>query len=296
MTSPADDSARRRSALRLGYNTNGLAHHRWDEAIALIAETGYRSVALTIDHHCLRPGSREQRTDLARLAALLERSQLGCVIETGARFLLNPRRKHDPTLVSPTAEGRRVRQRFLQYCVDVAAALDADAVSFWSGAVADACPRETAWARLVDGCRELCDYAAGRQVRLAFEPEPGMLAERCDDFRRLRDKLRAPHFGLTLDVGHVHCLQDGRIADRIREFADVLWNVHIEDMRVGVHEHLRFGTGTIDFPPVIAALAESGYAGGVHVELSRDSHQAPLVLAESYAFLARLLRSQGASA
>ena len=42
----------------------------------------------------------------------------------------------------------------------------------------------------------------------------------------------------------------------------------------GVHEHLMFGEGTIDFPPIIAALREIGYGRGLHVELSRHSHMA----------------------
>ena len=45
------------------------------------------------------------------------------------------------------------------------------------------------------------------------------------------------------------------IAGVIRQWADRLVNVHIEDMRAGVHDHLMFGEGEIDFPPVIAALA-----------------------------------------
>ena len=45
-------------------------------------------------------------------------------------------------------------------------------------------------------------------------------------------------------------------------------------MRRGVHEHLMFGEGEIDFGPVLAALREIGYEGGVHVELSRHSHDA----------------------
>ena len=61
----------------------------------------------------------------------------------------------------------------------------------------------------------------------------------------------------------------------------------------GVHEHLRFGTGTIDFPPVIRALKEIGYAGGLHVELSRHSHMAPEVLRESFEFLSGLLQADG---
>ena len=35
-----------------------------------------------------------------------------------------------------------------------------------------------------------------------------------------------------------------------------------------------FGEGTIDFPPIMQALRDSGYRGGVHVELSRHSHMA----------------------
>jgi sugar phosphate isomerase/epimerase len=60
-------------------------------------------------------------------------------------------------------------------------------------------------------------------------------------------------------------------------------------MLKGVHEHLRFGEGEIDFAPVIRTLKEIGYAGAVHVELSRHSHMAPDVARESYAFLRGLM-------
>jgi sugar phosphate isomerase/epimerase len=60
-------------------------------------------------------------------------------------------------------------------------------------------------------------------------------------------------------------------------------------MRAGVHEHLMFGEGEIDFPPVLAALAEEGYAGGVHVELSRHSHMAPEAARRAFQFLSPLM-------
>ena len=41
--------------MRLGYNTNGLPHHAAGDALDLLAGLGYRSVALTLDHHLLNP-------------------------------------------------------------------------------------------------------------------------------------------------------------------------------------------------------------------------------------------------
>ena len=35
--------------MKLGYNTNGLCNHRLIDAIHLLADEGYRSVAITLD-------------------------------------------------------------------------------------------------------------------------------------------------------------------------------------------------------------------------------------------------------
>ena len=75
------------------------------------------------------------------------------------------------------------------------------------------------------------------------------------------------------------------IAEHLRRWRELLRNVHIEDMRRGVHDHLMFGDGEIDFAPVLAALDEIGYAGGVHIELSRHSHNAVETARQALAFL-----------
>jgi sugar phosphate isomerase/epimerase len=269
----------------LGYNTNGFAHHQLEDALGILAEIGYGSVALTLDHHALDPFDPGLPAQLDRVRGLLERYRLRCVIETGARFLLDPRRKHQPTLLSARAEDRERRLGFLRAAVDIGAALRADAISFWSGKADATATEEERWSRLTAGCRHLCDHAGRLGQRLAFEPEPGMFVDTMPRFAELVRRVEHPAFGLTLDVGHLHCLGEMPAEPHIRQWRERLWNIHIEDMRAGVHDHLMFGEGDMDFGEVMRALKGVGYRGGVHVELSRHSHDAVETARKALAFL-----------
>jgi sugar phosphate isomerase/epimerase len=268
-----------------GYNTNGFAHHRLEDALEILADLGYGSVALTLDYHALDPFDAHLPAQLVRVRSLLQRLGLHSVVETGARFLLDPRRKHRPTLLSADPAGRERRLDFLRRAVDVAAELGSDAVSFWSGRADEPTDAETLMTRLAAGSLALCEQAERRGVRLAFEPEPGMFIDTMARFAELHAQVAHPYFGLTLDVGHLHCQGEGPVGGHLRAWSHWLWNVHLEDMRRGVHEHLNFGEGEIDFGAVLGGLREVGYEGGVHVELSRHSHDAVETARRALAFL-----------
>ncbi len=274
----------------LGYNTNGFAFHKLEDAIRLLAEIGYRSAAITLEHHHLDPpDQRGVPAALAFLRPIMASAGLRVTIETGARFILDPRRKHQPTLISPSPEERACRLAFLNASVDIAAALGAESVSLWSGAPADQAGDGDLYARLTSALAELLRYAEPLGVRLSFEPEPGMFIDTMAKYAKLFDAVKHPLFGLTLDIGHLHCLGDGDVAEYASLWRDRLWNVHIEDMRRGVHEHLPFGQGEIDFGSVFAALRAVRYAGPLHVELPRHSHDAVNTAQHSYASLHRQL-------
>lgn len=273
----------------LGYNTNGLANHDPLAAIELLATIGYRSIAITIDHHCLNPFAEGWQRQLDAVRRLLEEHRLGSVIETGARFLLDPEVKHEPTLVSPTADARQRRVQFLHHAVDVAAALGSDCVSLFSGIVRDGATHDAVFRRLLAGLEQVLAYAHGKRVTIGFEPEPGMFIDTMARFDELTARIAQGSLHLTLDVGHLHCQGEVPIAEQIRRYAPRLVNVHVEDMRKGVHEHLMFGEGEIDFAPLIDALRRAGYRGGVHVELSRHSHEGPQAARRAFAFLQPLV-------
>ncbi|MFN0019278.1 MAG: sugar phosphate isomerase/epimerase family protein [Pirellulaceae bacterium] len=277
----------------LGYNTNGLAHHDPFEALALLAEIGYESVALTLDHGPLNPFSDDWPRQRSRLRGALDGTGMKSVIETGARFLLDRHVKHEPTLVSKDPADRQRRITFLQTAIDAAEFLGSDCVSLWSGVVRDEDAKESEiWNRLDSSLRQVLDYAHSRGVVLGFEPEPGMFIDAMDCLAALLQRLNAPHLKLTLDVGHLHCQKETPVADYISRWSDMIVNVHIEDMRAGMHEHLMFGEGEMDFPPILAALRQFHYRGGVHVELSRHSHEGPTAARRAYKFLAPLLAGE----
>jgi sugar phosphate isomerase/epimerase len=274
--------------LRAAYGTNGLTDLRLTDALALLADLGYDGVALTLDHMHLDPLAPDLAARTREVAARAARLGLATAVETGARYVLDPRRKHGPTLLDHDPEARAVRAGLLRTAVRVAADLGATAVHCFSGTPPDGTPGDLAYKRLAEALTPVLEAAGDAGVPLAVEPEPGHLLGDLAGFHRLRAALGGPDpalLGLTLDIGHCQCLEPEPPAACVRAAAPWLRHVQIEDMRRGVHEHLPFGAGEIDFPPVLAALKGVGYAGLVSVELPRHSHAGPQLAAESLKFL-----------
>ncbi|MFG2429731.1 sugar phosphate isomerase/epimerase family protein [Streptomyces sp. NPDC048590] len=274
--------------LRLGYGTNGLTDLRIDDALGLLADLGYDGVGLTLDHMHLDPLADDLPARTRRLARRLTALGLGVTVETGARYVLDPRRKHGPSLLDPDPDGRAARVGLLLTAVEVAAELGAHAVHCFSGILPPGTTPDTAWNRLTDALAPVLDACHRAGIPLAIEPEPGHLLAALADFHHLRTLLGDPEpLGLTLDIGHCRCLEPASPSDCVKEAGPWLRHVQIEDMRRGVHEHLPFGDGEIDFPPVLEALDATGYTGLTVVELPRHSHAGPELARSSIDFLRR---------
>ncbi len=268
-------------SLRFAYNTNGAANHRLDDALRLIKAAGYDGVALTLDIHHLDPFAENWAAEAGRVSSLLQSLELGSVIETGARFLLDPAAKHEPTLVTADAAGRARRVGFLKRAIDIGAMLHSEAVSFWAGVPKPGVDHAEARLWLGEGLREVVAFAAERGVVPCLEPEPGMLIETLDDYAALGiEGLR-----LALDTGHCLVTGEREPAAAVHAFADRIGTVAIEDMARGIHVHLPFGEGDMDVPGVLDALEAVGYEKLVCVELSRESHRADRMIPEALAYL-----------
>ena len=276
--------------MRLGFSTNGIGDVAPLDAVPILKDLGYESLAITPDRHLLDPFSSGLAAETARWRKALEAAGFGRVLETGARHLLDPLQKHEPTLVSPHRTDRDRRTDFLMRTVDLAVELGAPVVSLWSGMARDAADEETLWQRLTNSLAPVLDHAARRGIVLGFEPEPGMFVDTLARQAVLHERLGRPdHLRLTVDLGHLECMGERPAATLLASRATEIVNVHVDDMLACRHEHLPLGTGDVDFPPLLAALSAAGYAGGLHVELPRQSHRWLETARESAAFLRGML-------
>jgi len=282
--------------MRLGFSTNSIADVDPLAAVPMLRDLGYASLAITLDRHTLDPFAADLPDRIVRWRTALAKAGMACVIETGARHLLDPVVKHEPTLVSSAPDQRARRVDFSRRAIDVAAELGAGCVSLWSGVGRDAAPLDTVRNRLVDGLSAILDHAASRGVGLAFEPEPGMVIDTLARAADLFDRLGRPsHLRLTVDIGHLECMGEWPFARHLRGWRGLIANVHVDDMLACRHEHLPLGSGDVDLAAAVAALAAAGYDGGLHVELPRQSHRWLATARESARMLVPLI-SLGGSA
>lgn len=276
-----------------GYGTNGFTDHPLPVALDVMQGEGYTAVALTLGHPHLDPFAPDWRAQAEAQAADLRGRGMRVVVETGTRYLLDPVRKHRPTLVDRNAEPRMV---FLRRAIEIAAILDAECVSLWSGVLPDDVSIDAARVLLDERLLELTAVAAAAGVTLALEPEPGMVVETVADALAVRARIGHPAaLGVTVDLGHCVVVEPDGVVGALRAAGALLRNVQADDMLPHAHEHLPFGEGVLDLDAALTTLREIGYRGVVAVELPRHAHAAPALARESMAALIAAAERSGAA-
>ncbi len=256
--------------VQYGYNSNGFLHHRLEDALPWLAELGYTAVAITPDVPHLDPRYVEAG-ELRRVGARCRELGLAVVVESGARFVLDPRRKHRPNLLEAD-ESRQLRLKYLRHLVEWCELLGAPILSFWSGVLPEGSSFTEAQERFADGVEQLAVLADRRGVKLALEPEPDHLIETLEDWRAF-DAAHPGLVGLTLDVGHLLVTGEAEPAAALRAHRERILNVHLDDMPRGLHRHCPPGEGDVDFTTLGPALAALPPETPACWELSRDSHR-----------------------
>ena len=275
--------------LRYAYNTNGLQSHRLHQALIMMAENGYQGVALTLDHMHLDP-LYAQKSEIRQVKQWLNDLQLNVVIETGARFVLDPLRKHQPNLATLESSERMRRVQLLKRSIEIAVELEADLVNFATGPRDSIRSEYDAWPLLEESIGDIVEYANQMGMPLSLEPEPEHWIQTLAAYEELNATF--PSLSLTLDVSHISvCEDEGTAQAAIAKYQHHLALVHLEDAPFGVHAHLPFGEGELDLPAIITQLHQINFTGLCAIELSRHSHTAHQLLTSSIETLQTIERS-----
>jgi inosose dehydratase len=119
-------------------------------------------------------------------------------------------------------------------------------------------------------------------LRTVFHHHIGTWVETPDETRRLLEMTDPAILGLCFDTGH-WAFAGGDPVQGIYEFADRIWHVHFKDHEPNIARQSReqgwdgptsvghgvfceLGRGDVDFPGVVKALQNIGYAGWIVVE------------------------------
>lgn len=178
---------------------------------------------------------------------------------------------------------------YLRACIDLAAAIGARAVCgpfyaqtgrVWRLAAAD---RPAAYREWRDGLAPVVEHAAERGVRIGIEPlnrYETSLVNTVDQALEGLGPLLGPSLGLALDSYHLN-IEERSSADAVRRAGEHLVHVQVCGSDRGAP-----GGDQTDWPPLLAALDEVGYAGPLVIESFTPDNAAIAVAASIWRPLA----------
>jgi len=225
-----------------------------DDAIAHAAALGYDAVEVM-------PRDVDD-PDPETLRAATERHGLD-IMAIASGFIAI---EHGLTFTHPDAEVRRQAVRAMRRCLEAARRARAPLVSIGviRGKLQGGATRAGALDHLIECVRE-CGFYAG-ELNLTLVVEPGNRYE-TDFIHTVAEALdllvavNLPSVRLMLDTFHMN-IEEVSLADAIRRAAPHLAHVHLADSNRRAP-----GWGHLDFQPVAVALRETGYGGGIGLEM-----------------------------
>lgn len=246
-----------------------LAAHNWmriesiETTLARLARLGYSSLEIS---------GEPDRWDVADVRSRLDHYGLSC---WGAVTLM----MDGLNLQSASEEVREASIAYAKRCVDLVDGLDGKILSLVPGTVGKITPDadpETEWGWVVEGVRDIAEYAAARGIRTGIEPLnrfEAYLINRCDQALELADAAGVEGVGVVLDIFHMH-MEESDPLEAIRQAGDRIVDFHVAD-----NNRMPAGLGSIDWPSVVDTLREVGYDGALSAEFAPTMGRTPRGLA-----------------
>lgn len=156
-------------------------------------------------------------------------------------------------------------------------------------------PPAEQWKWAVEHVHQLARYAATLGVEIAIEIEPFHLSivNNIQKMAQFLKEVDHPAAKANIDISHLALAKDK--PSEITKLKGRIAHVHLSDCDGKKHGDLPPGRGTVDFPPYLKALADSGFDGTVSIELEYSPEPAKIVdwVREAYQSTDNMMRALG---
>lgn len=157
-------------------------------------------------------------------------------------------------------------------------------------------PPKAQWDWGVEACRELGDYAAKKDLKIALELEPFKLSllNTVGEMVRFLDDVKHPAVQANIDISHM--VLSKTPPEALASLKGRAAHVHISDCDGKVHGDLPPGRGVVDFVPYLKAIGAVGIGSdtiSLELEYSPDPAKIRDWVAEAYGATRKLMREAG---
>ncbi len=265
-----------------GFHVGALLLHDQIEAIANVAEMGYRCVALRPRVGQLDPNDARFGEQVLRAAEMLRRTDMSCVLDIESFFLHDRQSVRGPALASADRKEADLAEAMIDRWIDLAAEIGAETITFSSGAVGSSLGDEAVLEMLSARLDTLTEKSSQKDVRLALHPRSGDAVATVAQFERLRQWLGDPErLGLAADIVEMLLGHEFPIGDRLERNMETLVCVYLADHRAGITGDQRIGHGDVAVSRIVSSLAAQEFQGPAIVRVDRHSELGFETAAES---------------
>ncbi|PCJ56165.1 MAG: hypothetical protein COA79_19710 [Planctomycetota bacterium] len=266
------------------YSTNGLKNHDLTTAFSLIKQNGFDGIELAITNEHFSDFNFVGQID--HLNQIIQKTSANITnIHTGEPHLLSST-QHHPSLVTTDKSERQQRIDFIISVIKFSKAINCANVTIVSGLIEDADNESNAWENLEESLHQLISNSPDG-ITILIEQEPEMFINNTEHLLKLIDVFKGK-IKINLDIGHLEVIKED-ISESILALKDHILNIHIEDIKDNVHQHLLPGEGEIDFSPFFKTLKDINYQGYLTADLYPFSDIAEKALKTTHQFLIKYL-------
>jgi sugar phosphate isomerase/epimerase len=253
------------AAMVFGYSTNAFVKFPLVDAVARIAQLGFKGVEIMADRPHLYPPDVGE-AEFQRLQETLADGGLK-VTNLNSFTLFAVGDTYLPSWIEAERSRREIRIRHTRECLQMARRLGCANISVPPGGPLSGVTRGEAERLFYEGLEQVVPLAEELRVRVLVEPEPGLMIETTRQFQEFMRAVRSPAVGLNFDIGHFFCAGEDPAA-AFETLFEWVGHVHLEDIAATrVHQHLIAGLGAIRFGGVLKGMRRLGYTGDISLEL-----------------------------